>query len=258
MSGSNSFKVLILPFPEFDTLDVYAPIEVLGKGAAIGGVTITFDIATASKKTLSAEKIPVVQDLSICEALQQLEQYEIVIQPGGAVSAIQKYLENPAQVGLDQESVDEHLQLLLRFSQLETLSPRGCRRVLMSICTGALIAGLSGAFSNLTVTTHYSGLQQLKEYCQRGGQGTIVDPDIGEGGYVGYAAGQLNSKRWVLSDRSGCAVRVISSGGISCGLDASLFLVSELEVWKDGHLENIGLEKAHQCARIMDYAWRWA
>ncbi|KAL2372178.1 hypothetical protein RJZ57_003383, partial [Blastomyces gilchristii] len=125
MSKSNSLKVLLLPFPNFDTLDLYAPIEVLGKGAAIGGLEITFDIAAIVQPTLSAEKVPVYPNLSISQAMQQLDQYEIVVQPGAGISEVEKYLENPAQLGLSPSSVKEHLQLLLAFSQTTTPSPRG-------------------------------------------------------------------------------------------------------------------------------------
>ncbi|OJD11138.1 hypothetical protein AJ78_08032 [Emergomyces pasteurianus Ep9510] len=258
MSQSNSLKVLLLPFPGFDTLDLFAPIEVLGKGAAIGGLDISFDIATIAQPTLSAEKVPVYPTLSISQAMETLDQYEIVVQPGAGIAEVENYLETPAQLGLNPSSVQEHLQLLLKFSQMTTPSPRGCKRVFLSICTGALLAGLAGVFSNMIVTTHFAGLKKLGEYCRLSGQGTVVQPDIGDGGYDGFSNAQQQSWRWVTVDRPAFGVRVISSGGISCGLDASLFLVSELEVWKDGQLEKVGVAKAHRCARIMEYAWRWA
>ncbi|KAG5291636.1 ThiJ/PfpI family protein [Histoplasma ohiense] len=258
MSQPNSLKVLLLPFPGFDTLDLYAPIEVLGKGAAIGGLEITFEIATVAQPTLSAEKVPVYRTLSISQAMMQLDQYEIVVQPGAGVSEVEKYLETPELLGLDPSSVREHLQLLLTFSQMTTPSPRGCKRVFLSICTGALVAGLAGVFSNMVVTTHYAGLEKLGEYCRMAGQGTVIEPDIGNGGYEGYSNAQQHSWRWVTLNRPGFGVNVISSGGISCGLDASLYLLSELEVMKDGQREKVGVAKAHRCARIMEYAWRWA
>ncbi|EDN02648.1 predicted protein [Histoplasma mississippiense (nom. inval.)] len=245
MSQPNSLKVLLLPFPGFDTLDLYAPIEVLGKGAAIGGLEITFEIATIAQPTLSAEKVPVYRTLSISQAMMQLDQYEIVIQPGAGISKIEKYLETPELLGLDPSSVREHLQLLLTFSQMTTPSPRG-------------LAGLAGVFSNMVVTTHYEGLEKLGEYCRMAGQGTVIEPDIGNGGYEGYSNAQQHSWRWVTVNRPGFGVNVISSGGISCGLDASLYLLSELEVIKDGQREKVGIAKAHRCARIMEYAWRWA
>ncbi|KAK2731558.1 hypothetical protein FQN55_004660 [Onygenales sp. PD_40] len=239
---SNDIKALLLPFPDFDTLDLFAPIEVLGKGAAIGGLNITFDIAMVSQPTLSLEKLPVVPTLTISEALLCLEKYEIVIQPGAGVEAIE----------------NQHLELLLKFLQLTTASERGCHRVLMTICTGALIAGLVGALSHSTVTTHYEGLDNLKRYCEMGEQGTKVIPDIGDGDWKGFKDAQKQMSRWATTICPGYGVKIISSGGISCGLDASLYLVSELEVWKDGKLEKVRIKKAHMCARIMEYAWRWA
>ena len=43
-------------------------------------------------------------------------------------------------------------------------------------------------------------------------------------------------------------VRVISSGGISCGLDATLYLVSQ----------RLGKDTAVSVAEMMEYAWREA
>lgn len=265
MSNLDSLKVLLLPFPSFDTLDLYAPIEVLGKGAALGGLEITFEIATIQKPTLSAENIPVYPTLSISEALRKIHEYEIVIQPGAGVKDIEKYLG-------DLRTNGDHLELLRCFSELKSLSPRGCKRVLMSICTGALIVGFSGAFSHLTVTTHYEGLDRLIQYCRLRGEGTKVVPDIikrevpdGEKAsdveqwaWDGYKSAQKENKRWVDAGCNASGVRVISSGGISCGIDASLFLVSELEKSDDGQFKKIGVEKAQLGARIMEYAWRWA
>ncbi|PGH11908.1 hypothetical protein AJ79_04600 [Helicocarpus griseus UAMH5409] len=258
MSQSNSLKILLIPFPDFDTLDLYAPIECLDIGGSIGGLNITFDVAAIRQPTLSHAKVPVHPNLTIAQAMQQLDQYEIVIQPGAGVPSVQKYLKEPETLGIDPKAVKQHLDLLLAFSQLTTLSPRGCQRVLMSICTGALVVGLSGAFGGKTVTTHYEGLKQLKDNCQEAGKGpTTVLPDIGAGGWEGFAAATKGSWRWVTTYQPD-GVTVISSGGISCGMDASLFLVSELQVWKDGKTEKIGVAKAHEAARIMEYAWRWA
>ncbi|KAJ5110992.1 ThiJ/PfpI family protein [Penicillium argentinense] len=270
MSKSNTLKVLLLPFPSFDTLDLYAPIEVLGKGAATGGLNIIFEIATVQQPTLSAEKIPVYPTRTITEALRNIDEYEIVIQPGAGIPEIEKYLGDLRTNGL-------HLELLKCFSELKTPSPRGCQRVLMSICTGALIVGYSGAFSHLTVTTHYEGLDKLIQFCELRGRGTTVVPDIrgsltnGEfpvdgkvseieqRAWDGYKLGQKQNKRWVDAGCNESGVRVISSGGISCGIDASLFLVSELEKWEEnGQCRKLGIEQAHLGARIMEYAWRWA
>lgn len=270
MTKSNSLNVLLLPSPSFDTLDLYAPIEVLGKGAATGGLDITFEIAAIEHCRLSAEKVPVYSAQTISEALRKIYEYEIVIQPGGGIQDIEKYLGDLGKNG-------PHIELLRCFSELKTPSSRGCQRVLMSICTGALIVGFSGAFSHLTVTTHYEGLDKLIRYCELRGEGTTVVPDIRKksdsqaclvNGNVSdieqwawdvHKAAQKENKSWVDAGCNGSGVRVISSGGISCGIDASLFLVSELEKWEtNGQCKKLGIEQAQLGARIMEYAWRWA
>lgn len=52
--------------------------------------------------------------------------------------------------------------------------------------------------------------------------------------------------RYVDAGTNGHGVRIISSGGVSCGLDASLYAV-ELKV---------GRKAADAMAAMMEYAWR--
>lgn len=52
--------------------------------------------------------------------------------------------------------------------------------------------------------------------------------------------------RFVDSGLNEAKVRIISSGGISCGIDASLYLVKFL----------LGEEEATSTAEILDYAYR--
>jgi hypothetical protein len=83
--------------------------------------------------------------------------------------------------------------------------------------------------------------------------------DIDQREWDGYKTAQIQYKRWVDAGCNASGVRVISSGGVSCGIDASLFLVSELEKWeKNGQCKKLGIEQAQLGARFMDYAWRWA
>lgn len=88
-----------------------------------------------------------------------------------------------------------------------------------SVCTGAFLLAKSGVLTQEGVTTHWEDLADLRK------QFPLLDVREGE--------------RWVDSGR------VVSSAGISAGIDMSLYLVERLA----------GRALAERTARQMDYAW---
>ena len=88
-----------------------------------------------------------------------------------------------------------------------------------SVCTGAFLLAKSGVLTQEAVTTHWEDIADLRE------QFPLLDVREGE--------------RWVDSGR------VVSSAGISAGIDMSLYLVERLA----------GRALAERTARQMDYAW---
>ena len=137
---------------------------------------------------------------------------------------------------------DELLDVVAAFAKLPP-SPRvgAGDRVIMSICTGALLLGYAGVFDGLSATTHFLALDQLKSVCadyvkrNPGAKGTKVVPKV-----------PSDAVRWVDAGLNDNNVRVISSGGISCGLDATLHLVAQ----------RLGKGQAADIAAMMEYAWR--
>ncbi|RJE24818.1 ThiJ PfpI family protein [Aspergillus sclerotialis] len=248
---SREIKILILIFPGFDLLDLSGPVEVLGKGGT-DSIKFNFTIASETDETKSVEGVTIKRDKSFEEVAQCIGQFHVLIQPGAGLDQIKAYR-------ADSPVFEKHLGIIQRFT---SLSPSGGEsRTLLSICTGALIIGSSGAFSGLEVTTHYEGLELLHDWCELyrkkyGGNPVKIVPDLRSGSkgpefshiHEAYRNAQKAQVRWVDAGNNDRGVRVISSGGISCGLDASLFLLSEL----------VNLEKARFSARIMEYAWRWA
>lgn len=92
------------------------------------------------------------------EARSNLENYDILIQPGGGPDSIMPHLllEN------DHWFV-ELLDIVAAFAKLPP-SPRldAGERVIMSVCTGVLLLGYAGVFDGLTATTHFLALDQLR------------------------------------------------------------------------------------------------
>lgn len=92
-------------------------------------------------------------------------------------------------------------------------------QLVASVCTGAFLLAKSGVVTREAVTTHWEDIADLRE------QFPLLDVREGE--------------RWIDSGR------VVSSAGISAGIDMSLYLVERLA----------GRALAERTARQMDYAW---
>jgi transcriptional regulator GlxA family with amidase domain len=89
-----------------------------------------------------------------------------------------------------------------------------------SVCTGAFLLGNAGLLTNKTTTTHWSDIEGFRAMFP----GIPVQAEM----------------RWVD------AGTIVTSAGISAGLDMSLHLVARLE----------GEELAIRTARQMDYHWQ--
>ena len=89
----------------------------------------------------------------------------------------------------------------------------------LSVCTGALLLAKAGLVESAAATTHHLAFDELRE--------AAPDADVREGERV-VDGGKL-----------------IFSGGISAGIDASFYLVAKL----------LGEEAASETARYMEYSW---
>jgi len=90
---------------------------------------------------------------------------------------------------------------------------------LVSVCTGSLVLGKAGLLDNLPATTHHGNLDDLRRLAPT----TIV----------------IDDKRYVDTPK------IITSGGISAGIDMSLYLVREL----------LGDEVLRKTLAEMEYPW---
>ena len=91
--------------------------------------------------------------------------------------------------------------------------------LLVSVCTGVFILAKAGVILDQTVTTHWEDIEDLRK--------SFPQLDV------------VTSKRWVEDGR------LVSSGGISAGIDMSLHLVERI----------IGGGLASRTARQMEYNW---
>ncbi len=92
----------------------------------------------------------------------------------------------------------------------------------LSVCTGSLILGRAGVLDGLAATTHWTTFDLLAEN-----------------------APQTEIRRQVRFVDNG---QVVTSAGISAGIDMSLHIVARL----------LGIETARETAREMEYEWQHA
>ena len=92
----------------------------------------------------------------------------------------------------------------------------------LSVCTGALLLARAGLLANLDATTHHVAFDELSD--------------------ASPSTNVLRGKRMVDNGR------IITSAGISAGIDASLHLVARL----------LGHAVAAETAQYMEYDWRFA
>lgn len=91
--------------------------------------------------------------------------------------------------------------------------------IVLSVCTGALILGATGLLDGLKATTHAAALTDLAETAP----GCTVLEDV----------------RYVDNGQ------IITSAGITAGIDAALYIVQRL----------LGEATAHETARHLEYVW---
>ncbi|MBR9787044.1 MAG: DJ-1/PfpI family protein [Vibrionaceae bacterium] len=112
----------------------------------------------------------------------------------------------------------EEMTKLPILNWIKSVDQRASRVV--SVCTGAFLLANAGLLNGLTVTTHWEDIPDL----------TRRFPDLMV----------IDDQRWVTSGK------YTTSGGISAGIDMSLYLVSQL------HSRDL----AELVARQMEYTWQ--
>ncbi|EIW80495.1 class I glutamine amidotransferase-like protein [Coniophora puteana RWD-64-598 SS2] len=235
MSEQKELRVLCLPFPNFDNLDMNGPIEVLCSGGFPVPYNVT--IAAADEHTRAGQGYRVQRDITHAEALATISSFAVLLVPGAYAGYIMPYLKE------GETHFDGLLEVAEAFCKLGPMED-GTERVMLSVCTGALKLAYRGLFDGLKVTTHFMSYDALQEilagYKER-------NPGTAKGStFVGPVEGKEPRVRWADGGRNAHGVRVISSGGVSCGIDATLFFVSE----------KYGRDTALKIAEIMEYTWR--
>lgn len=225
------YRVLLPLFPGFNTLDFAGPVEVIGSSSISEKNFFSITVASASEITHAFEGVAVQSDVLFADLLSndpnqdvKLSEFDIMIIPGGPMPKVQAAMHAGEQGILD---------VVQAFAELPA---DGRERWLMSICTGAFFLAARGFFSGKTVTAHWAHLDRLKQLCDESAKKTGGSPT------------EVVRKRWVDAGKLPSSTRLVTAGGVSCGIDCTLWMVSELA----------GVEAANAVAMAMDYDWKYS
>ena len=230
-----TYRVAVLLFADADILDFAGPIEVLSHAIHNRNREVPepiFSVETISRRSdvpvsTGSSTLRVQPSMSLTQALEVLNEFHALIVPGGPPKAVQAVTE--MEDGLE-------LQVIKSFAKLVPPSEDRQERIMLSICTGALLLGAAGVLGGLKVTTDHQALDLLQKICN-------------ESTNSGTAEGKtevVGGQRFVDAGRVRDGLRIVTAGGISSGLDAALYLV---ELVKDG-------ETAEFIAELMEYQRR--
>ncbi|KAI9734169.1 MAG: hypothetical protein M1818_006624 [Claussenomyces sp. TS43310] len=264
-------KVLFTLHPEVDALDVLNPYEVFNQtlqnvsDPSSKAFQCTF--AGPSEVVTAAQGCGFKCELSLEEAQKKLREFDIVVVPGGNTAQVLKAKSQP-------------LKIIRAFSDLQIKDPHK-ERTLMSIGTGSMFLAEQGILSGLSATTHPDYFAKLENLCAQVTARDLSErPDVLEERYVvnnlRYDLGdpdenpyirkrsdhrrpsnarkgsnawkESNTRRESVLKRAAMrlgGLRVITAGGTSCGIDASLYLVSAM----------VSEESAAEVTRVMQHNW---
>lgn len=244
--SSEPERILLLTYSGMNTLDWSGPLEVLYTAVSPSDVHF-FEITTASVSpsptVQTAERATITPDIHIVspapDLSERLERYSTLVVPGGPLPYLLPMANDP------QSSI---VQLIRAFASLPPKDARGKDRVILTVCTGSFFLPATGILrypslekADVQIVTHWSKVDQLQELSK--------DPAfVTEGTCVSVLTGKrfVDAGRLWGSGENGEGVRLITSGGVSCGLDATLYLVER----------RVGRERAEYAANRLEIGWR--
>lgn len=222
----------------------------------------------STEHTLSAQGASFRAHMTYKEAHTRLDEFDVLVIAGGGTDAILK-------------SKAEPLGLIKAFSDLQKKHPEKERTVL-SICTGSMFLAEQGILSGLSATTHPDYYAKFEKLCSEVAQRDLAERcdvveeryvvnnlrfDLGEPDENPYIRRKSDAKSPTFRRKGSNAwresnmrresnarraalrlggLRVITSGAVTCGIDASLYLVSIM----------VSEEAANEAARSIQYEWK--
>ena len=248
--GGETYQVAVVLFAGADLLDFACPVGILSDiniprsslSSGNEGSTPAFKIHHLARDRhaaipIGASKTSINADMSFDEVLEQdrLDDFDMLVVPGGPVDLI----EDMARAADGPE-----IEFIKRFATATAAVQRRAgregekeereERMAFSICNGSLLLAAAGMLSHLQATSHHACMRALQE----------LDSSI----EVIDSTAEGRARRYVDGGVNGAGIRVVTAGGVTCGLDAGLYVV-ELKV---------GRKAADDWAVQNEYVWNRA
>jgi transcriptional regulator GlxA family with amidase domain len=212
-------KVLYAVHPSLDTLDLTGPLEILSHATHTSSSppakVFEHTITAVSEFTTTNQNLTIRRHLPISEAHAKLAEFDVLVIPGGGSPGV-------------LEGRTEPLDLIKAFATLPKKQYGGVR-TLMSVCTGSLFLAEAGVLGGKTATTHVNHLGKFREVFEGKGPTKVVEER--------FVVNKTDEER---------GLRIITAGGVSSGLDASLWLVGDVA----------GKQAMERVAQVVQYAYR--
>ncbi|KAL8731724.1 MAG: hypothetical protein Q9181_004192 [Wetmoreana brouardii] len=231
-STKKVYQVAVVLYNGADVLDFAGPVEMLthiyyNRDPQRLDHAFNVRIIAETSTVRAGDALTVTADMTLQEASKQLDDFDVMVVPGGPPNLL---------MGLVEKDSPE-VQLIRNFAT-HASTDSGKERVALSVCTGALLLAGTGAVGGLRLTTHHMAYDLLRQVCKKAVNGAEAAQVVESNPQRRYVDGGINK----------AGVRVITAGGITCGLDASLYLA---------HLK-VGDGPAEWAADLAEHEWKRA
>ena len=203
----SQFKVAVYLYPKADVLDFSGPMEIYSHTYEEGGeqpFSVT-SFAHHNPVVSGSSALVYVPNATFADISACIEDFDILVIPGAHWDTITELI--------GAEEGKELSQMIRKFTQAMPRSETG-KRILQSVCTGSVLVAASGVLAGRTITTHHMGLEMLKK---------VADDAAG-----GDSKVNVVRQRWVDAGTTEAGVRIVNAGGVSSGIDTTLWIVEQL------------------------------
>jgi putative intracellular protease/amidase len=200
------FTVAVYLFPDADNLDFTGPSEIYSYGP--------FEGPAPFKITSFAHHNPVetqngamtyLPNATFKDIEARIEDFDILVIPGAGPDTITKLIKSTEGKELSA--------LLRKFIEIKPRKESG-HRVLQSVCTGSILLAASGVLAGRNATTHHLFFDMLKQFADEAAGG---DSKV-----------NVQKTRWVDAGTTDAGVWIVNAGGVSSGIDTSMYIVEKL------------------------------
>ncbi|KAL7949914.1 class I glutamine amidotransferase-like protein [Trichoderma barbatum] len=270
IADQEPIDVLFALHPKFDMLDFAGPLAAFSQAQHdfADDSTKAFEVTLAGlePQVLSSQGPIVQSQITFREAHERLDDFDVLVILGGNVDEIiQKEL--------------EPLGIITAFSDLQKKDPAR-ERTILSICTGSHLLAREGILCGLSATTHVDHFTKFENLCSDAATRLLTERtdviedaryvvnnlrfELGEdespytrrksdagrphGRKGSISFKESNTRRESIVRRAAMrlgGLRVVTAGGQSAGVDATLYLVSAL----------VDDKCAEEVARLLQWTW---